>query len=104
MNNDLKTALSLFQNFKLDESLQLLEKIVESDSDNVEALLMIGKIHSRTQNYGVAMNYFHKVLELKPNEIEAKTNMQLIKNILQLSNNFYFENTYTDDDLYEPKD
>lgn len=98
---DLKKAIELFKEYKLDEAQDIFESLLENDNDNVEVLVHLGKIHSRTQNYGVALNYFNKVIELNPNNSEAKTGLVLINNILQLTNNFYFENAYTDDDLYE---
>lgn len=101
MGKDIEKAIALFREYKLEESRALLEEIVEREKQNVEALITLGRIHSRTQNYGVAMNYFNEVLKLDAENTEAKTGLQLIKNILQLTNNFYFENAYTDDDLYD---
>ncbi len=101
MSKELNEAINLFQEYKLDEAQELLESIIKSKPDELEALIYLGKIHSRTQNYGVAMNYFNSVLEIQPNNSAAKTGLTLIKNILQLTNNFYFENSYTDDDLYD---
>ncbi len=101
MNRDIVKATELFRNYKLDESREMLENIIESDSDNVDALIILGKIHSRTQNYGVSMNYFNKALEIQADNQDAIVGIKLIKNILQLTNNYYYENPYTDDDLYD---
>jgi tetratricopeptide (TPR) repeat protein len=101
MTDRIAEAERLFKEFKLDESQELLEIILSADSDNKDALLLLGKIHSRTQNFGPAINCFNKVLANNPENLEAQTGLTLIKNILQLTNNYYFENAYTDDDLYE---
>ena len=101
MSKELDKAIALFREYKLDELRELLEKIVESDSENLEALTTLGKIHSRTQNYGEAINIFNSVLKIDKDNTEARTNLKLIQNILQLTNNFYFENAYTDDGLYD---
>ena len=98
---DIEKAARLYSEYKLDEARNLLEAIEKKEEENLQVLVLLGKIHSRTQNYGVAMNYFNKALSIDKNNTEAKTGLQLIKNILQLTNNFYFENAYTDDDLYD---
>lgn len=101
MSQELDEALDLIRNYKLEEALELLEQLILNDPNNLEILLPLAKLHSRTQKYGVAMNYFQKVLEIEPQNSEAITGLQLIKNILQLTNNYYYENPYTDEDLYE---
>ncbi|MDA3893531.1 MAG: tetratricopeptide repeat protein [Salinivirgaceae bacterium] len=101
MNDKVDKALELFRGYKLDESRELLEDLIKDDPYNIEALITLGKIHSRTQNYGEAVNFFNKVIEKQPNNLEAITGLKLIQNILQLTNNYYYENPYTDDDLYE---
>lgn len=98
---DIKKAEELFRNYKLDESREILDKILESDSKNIQALVLLGKIHSRAQNYGESMNFFNKALELQDDNQDAIVGLKLIKNILQLANNYYYENPYTDDDLYD---
>lgn len=97
----IEKAEELFRNYKLVEARDMLEGILKHDSNNIGALVILGKIHSRTQNYGVSMNYFNKVLELQTDNQDAIVGIKLIKNILQLTNNYYYENPYTDDDLYD---
>jgi cytochrome c-type biogenesis protein CcmH/NrfG len=94
-------AERLFKEYKIEEAGELLQMTLIDEPDNKKALLLLGKIHSRTQNFGEAMNCFNQVLNSEPQNSEALTGLQLIKNILQLTNNYYFENAYTDDDLYE---
>lgn len=101
MNSNIDHAILLFQEYKLDEAQVEFESILEEDANHIDALVYLGRIHSRTQNYGVSLNCFNRVIELDETNSVALTGIQLIKNILQLTNNFYFENSYTDDDLYE---
>lgn len=101
MISKLNKAKELYQEYKLDESQVLLEQLLSEDPSNKEALVFLAKIHTKTQNYGVALNCYNQVLQFDPSSSEATTGIKLIKNILQLSNNFYYENPYTDDDLYD---
>lgn len=101
MKSNLDRALLLFNEYKLDEAREMLEKLLIEDSANELILVTLAKVHSRTQNYGEALNLFEKALELNSENSEAITGKKLIKNILQLTNNFYYENPYTDEDLYE---
>lgn len=101
MITDLKTAIHLFQEYKLDEAQEAFELIFDQNNSNLDVILYLGRIHSRTQNYGEALNFYNRAIEIDKDNATAKTGIQLIKNILQLTNNFYFENSYTDDDLYD---
>ncbi len=101
MNKKTKEAQELFRNYRLDEAREILEEVISGEPNNIEALVTLGKIHSRTQDYGKSMNYYQQVISIQPENIEATTGISLIKNILHLTNNYYFENAYTDDDLYD---
>jgi tetratricopeptide (TPR) repeat protein len=101
MSHLVQEGIRLFKAYQFEESQIVFEKIIKNDKDNKQALLFLGKIHAKSQNYGVAMNYYNRVLELDKNNNEAEIGIKLIKNILQLTNNYYYENPYTDDDLYD---
>lgn len=101
MNNVLKKGINLFESYKLDEAQQVFEQLIRQDVDNIEAQFFLGKIYTRKQRYGDAINCFNYILEKHPAHSEARTELILISGILKLTNNFYFENSYTDDDLYE---
>lgn len=101
MTSKLNIAKELFQQYKLDEAQELFEQILANDTTNKEALVFLAKIHTKTQNYGAALNCYNQVLQFDASNNESLTGIKLIKNILQLSNNFYYENPYTDDDLYD---
>jgi predicted TPR repeat methyltransferase len=45
-----------------------------------------GKLEQKFQNWGKAINAYSKVLELEPENIEARNHLQLIRNILNFWN------------------
>ncbi|MDY0279297.1 MAG: hypothetical protein RBR35_01895 [Salinivirgaceae bacterium] len=91
---------TLIENNQLDEALILLQKKDNTLSANQKNKL-IGTIMMKKQEYGQALNYFYKILETDPNNKEAKSKIDVIRGILNISNSFYYENTYLDDSLYE---
>ncbi len=101
MKQQLNEAKKLFQQYKFEDARKMFEHILEDDTINIEALLFLGRIQSKMQDYGSALNYYNRVISIEPDNKEAKTGIKLVKNILQLTNTFYFENAYTDDDLYD---
>lgn len=98
---NLATAEEYYRNYKLDEAQAILDEILAKEPANITALLLLGKICTKTQNYGEAINSFNAVLSNDSFNKEAETGLQLIKNILQLTNNYYYENAYTDEGLYD---
>ena len=48
----------------------------------VEALLLRGRIHYKMQKWGDAMNDYSSVLELDPDQPEAKSGLEMARNIL----------------------
>lgn len=100
MEITLKEAVELFQIYKLEEAKEAFEFLVKNNTNLIDSLVYLGKTNARIQNYGEALNNFNKALELQPDNIQAKTGITLTQNILQLANNYYYENPYTDDDLY----
>ncbi|MBE9468041.1 MAG: tetratricopeptide repeat protein [Bacteroidetes bacterium] len=102
MKNKLfKEAESLFEKNKLEEAEKLFNKIVENDPNNDEAFYYLGRIKNKFQNFGQAINYFNKALEISPDNEKVKHAIISVNNILNISNSLYYENPYTDDDLYE---
>jgi cytochrome c-type biogenesis protein CcmH/NrfG len=91
---------SLIENYKLDEARDKLFNVLDIDNKNIEALILLGKIETKKQQYGDALNTYQKVLEIEKENEKAQTAIKMINNILEIRRSFYFENTYTDDDLY----
>jgi len=100
-NINFAEAESLYKEYKTDEAKEILDAIIAFDSSNIKALLLLGKVNHRNQDFGAAINCFEKVLTIDGENKEAKIGISLAQNILQLANNYYFENTYTDDELYD---
>ena len=100
-NKIFQEAVSLFEANKLDEAKEKFEKIVEIEPKNDEAYYYLGKIQNKFQNFGQAINFYNKSLELNPDNEHVKQSIGIVNNILNISNSLYYENPYTDDDLYE---
>jgi tetratricopeptide (TPR) repeat protein len=100
MKSERKRAIELFNQYQFDEAQSILEDLVVAKPNDIEAWFYLGKIGHRTQDYGKALNCFQKVLEFDNKHDGARTAIKLIQDILKLTNNFYFENAYTDDGLY----
>ena len=90
----------LIEEHRLDEALEALYPRLESDK-SVKNLLLGGKITMMQQKYGDALNFFYKVLEIEPDNVEAQSKISSIRGILNITNSFYFENTYLDSSFYE---
>lgn len=101
MGQNINIAQKYFDNFEFDKAEKILLKTIDNNTDVTNAYCLLAKIYTRKQNYGAAINYYNKALELQPGNTDANTGIELIQNVLKLSNNFYFENPYTDDGLYE---
>lgn len=100
-NKIFKEAVKLFEENKFDDATKKFEKIVEIEPKNDEAYYYLGKIQNKFQNFGQAINFYNKSLELNPDNEHVKQSIGIVNNILNISNSLYYENPYTDDDLYE---
>jgi Flp pilus assembly protein TadD len=76
------------------EELILEEKALEArkifdDIELEETVLYYsvkGKLEQKFQNFGNAINAFSKVIEMEPDNVEAKNNLHIIQNILNFWN------------------
>lgn len=100
-NTLLERARQEFEMYRYEEAYVILNELNKSDTENVETLSLLGKIAYKKQKFGEAINYFNKILEIEPDNTDAKASLLLIGQIMKLTRNFYFENPYTDDALYE---
>ena len=66
----------------LTKSIEILDVCIASDSADLQSLLLRGRIHHKMQKWGNAMNDYSTVLELQPDHPEAKTGLELCRNIL----------------------
>lgn len=75
-------AKHLFEQNELSKSLEILNKHILANSTDIQALQLRGRIHYKMQKWGEAMNDFSSVLELEPDNPEAKSGLQMAQNIL----------------------
>ncbi len=80
----IKTVKFLLENEQAQKALETFEKIEAEDS--VEYYLLKGQIAQKFQNWGEAMNAFHKVLDMDQNNEEALSNLEHIRTILNFWN------------------
>ena len=69
---------------KAQEAKALFLKIEPQENQNY--YLLKGAIEQKYQNWGEAINAFNRVLEIEPDNEEAKNNLHLIQNILNFWN------------------
>lgn len=67
---------------KFDEALEMLNKQISASPSDVIALQLRGDIFYKMQQWGDAMNDFTSVLEIEPDNAEAKSKLELARNIL----------------------
>jgi tetratricopeptide (TPR) repeat protein len=78
----LKKAQELFEQNELILAFEILNDLISKNKDSTQALLLRGRIQYKRQNWGDAMNDYASVLELDPENSEAKTGLEMAKNIL----------------------
>jgi len=79
---DIKELKQLVEQNELSRSLEILNERIQSDSNDVQALQLRSRIHYKMQKWGEAMNDFSSVLELEPDNPEAKSGLEMARNIL----------------------
>ena len=80
----LNKVIELLGNEKAKEAKSLFDKIDYEESVNY--LMVKGKLEQKFQNWGDAINTFSKVVDLDPENVDAKSNLHLIQNILNFWN------------------
>lgn len=79
---DITELRQLVEQNELSRSLDILNEQIQLDSSDVQALQLRGRIHYKMQKWGDAMNDFSSVLELEPDNPEAKSGLEMARNIL----------------------
>ncbi len=98
--NQQEHIASLIKSFRLLEAEEALNALCRQNVNEPWLFYLLGKLHQQKQDYGLALNHYQKALELDPQHPEAQTGINIIQSILQIANSYYYENPYTDDDLY----
>lgn len=78
----LNEAKSLFEKNDLTSSLEAISRFIVQDKKNEEALLLRARIQYKMQRWGDAMNDYYTVLEINPQNREAKSGVEMAKSIL----------------------
>lgn len=81
---NLSRVLELIQSENSTEALRKFEEIIPSET--VEYFMVKGKLEQKFQNWGKAINAYSKVIELEPENQEAKNHLSIIKGILNFWN------------------
>jgi nicotinate-nucleotide adenylyltransferase len=79
---DITDLKQLVEQNELSKPLEILNEQIRINSSDVELLLLRGRIHYKMQNWGDAMNDYSSVLELNPDHPEAKSGLEMARNIL----------------------
>jgi len=82
MSDLLKEAKALYEKNELTHSLKLVNEYINTDKLNVDALLLRARIHYKMQHWGEAINDYHAVIELDPDNKVAKSGIEMARNIL----------------------
>jgi len=83
-NEKLTRVVELIRTEKSIEAQKVFDEIVPEET--AEYFMVKGKLEQKFQNWGKAINAYSKVLELEPENIEARNHLQLIRNILNFWN------------------
>jgi cytochrome c-type biogenesis protein CcmH/NrfG len=82
MTDQIKKAQMFFQQDQLPESFETLNQYISSNVTDIQALMLRARISCKMQKWGEAMNDYSSVLEIQPENQEAKTGLEMVKNIL----------------------
>lgn len=70
-------AYNLYKLGKLDQSLEMLRKVIELNPDHAEAHFGMGSIYFRQNMFDDAVKEFTKVTRIKPEYVEATSDFGL---------------------------
>lgn len=81
---NLKELQALIATDRVQEVKDILDSM--EPEETAEYWRLKGAVEQKYQNWGEAINAFNKVLELNPEDEEAKVNLHMIQNILNFWN------------------
>jgi len=84
MEENLEKIVKLLQKEQANEALKCFNEI--TPVENIKYLMVKGQIEQKFQNWGKAINAFNKVLEIEPENQEAKSHLEMLHNILNFWN------------------
>jgi cytochrome c-type biogenesis protein CcmH/NrfG len=81
-NMDISELKQMVEQNELSKSLKILNDLIFVNSADIQVLLLRGRIYYKMQKWGDAMNDYSSVLELDPENQEAKSGLEMAQNIL----------------------
>ncbi len=78
-------AYNLYKLGRLDQSLEMLKKVIEINPDHAEAYFGMGSIYFRQNRFDDAVKEFTKVTRIKPEYVEAYQRLWLVYKKLGMS-------------------
>lgn len=82
----LSKAKHYFEAEEFQLALSEYQKVIDLDSDQVEANFMIGEIHHQLGDMAKALSYYIRVSDLEPDHSKANVKIEMINTILDYFN------------------
>lgn len=79
---DISEAKKLFEQNELNKAIEILNELISVNSSETQALLLRARIYYMRQQWGDAINDYCSVLEIEPENQEAKSGIEMAENIL----------------------
>ena len=79
-------SVSLMNIEKYEEALEVLNKAIKLDKNNIHILNNLGLVHGYLSNYKKATEYYDRALKVKPNFLNTLINKAQLKEKLNLNN------------------
>jgi hypothetical protein len=83
-NEKLNRVIELIQTEKSNEARIIFNEITPEET--VEYLMVSGKLEQKFQNWGKAMNAYSGIIQIDPENTEAKNRIKMIQSILNFWN------------------
>lgn len=89
-------AVELYMQHQYHAAFEEIEAARQDGVESFDLYLYRGKLLQKMSRYGEAINSFKMAKEVDPTDNRPDSEIVLINNILSITNNFYYENPYTD--------
>lgn len=89
-------AIMLFDEHQYEDALSLIQQSKAAGEASFDLCFYQGKILQKMGKYGDAINCYQEAKEISPEDPRPEVEIMMISNILSITNNFFYENAYTD--------
>ncbi|MCE2928904.1 MAG: hypothetical protein LW817_04655 [Candidatus Caenarcaniphilales bacterium] len=76
-NKDIQKSLKLINEFKYDDAIYLLKKVLRNDVNNPQALSVLGQLYISKTKFKEAISIFEKLLKFTTNDYSINNNLAL---------------------------